>query len=58
MSQVIGYASIGHHSRVSDWAMTDEQSMEMDFALADLKDIMDKVFPDWDTINIEVKKNE
>ena len=54
----MGFASIGHHSRASNWVMTKEQSIYMDLALADLKDIMDKVFPGWSTINIEVKKDE
>jgi len=58
LSNVIGYASIGHSSRVSDWVMTEEQSRYVEEALNDLKKAFDMIFPIWDTINIEVKKNE
>ncbi len=58
MSKLLGMASIGHHSRVSNWVMTKEQNIYMDLALQELKKVMDDVFPGWDTINIEVKKDE
>ena len=55
---ILAIASIGHHSRVSNLVMTDEQTMRLNFAEAELKDIFDELFPEWDTINIEVSKYE
>lgn len=55
-SVTIGYMSIGHHSRVSDWIMTEEQSRHVDLAIQELKDALDRIFPDWTTANIEVKE--
>ncbi len=57
-SVIIGYASIGHHSRVSDWVMTEEQSIYVNLAIQELKDALNRIFPDWTTINIEVKKDD
>ncbi len=54
----VGYASIGHHSRVSNWTMNKEQSIYMDLALQDLKDVMSKIYPNWETINIEIKEKK
>lgn len=57
-NKTIGFASIGHNSRASDWTMTRHQSIYVGMALEDLKKAITMIFPEWDTINIEVKVDE
>lgn len=57
-SVIIGYASIGHHARVSNFVMTEEQRMYFDDAEQALKKALDMFLPSWTTINIEVKEDD
>lgn len=47
---------LGHHSRVSDLTMTEEQDIYLSEVLSDLKEVLDKMM-EWDTIRIEIKKD-
>ncbi len=55
-SKLLNIIVIGHHSRVSDLVMTEEQDIYLSEALNDLKEALDKMY-EWDTIRIEIKKN-
>ncbi len=50
--------SIGHHSRVSNLSITEEQRRNLEDVQSKLMEFFDGLFPDWDTINIEVSKYE
>ena len=48
--------SIGHHARVSNLSMTEEQDIYFTEAISDLKEALKKMGIDWFTINIEIKE--
>lgn len=52
--KVLGYACIGRLARVSDWIMSEEQVRKLDQIQRELFELMDEIFPKWNTINVEV----
>lgn len=56
--RMIGYASIGRHSRASNFVMTEEQRMDFEDAQQALIKALDKFLPSWETINIEIKEKK
>ena len=51
---VLGYLSTGRNARVSNWSLTDEQLRALEDIQRDLFKLLDQLFPDWNTVNIEV----
>lgn len=58
MEKILGLMSAGRWARVSNWKMTEEQVIYLNAALNELYDVLDKIFPGWKTLNLEVSKEE
>ena len=56
--KTIGMASIGRNARASNFVLDDEQRMDLDDISQNLQKLLDKILPEWVTINIEVVKYE
>ena len=56
--KVLAIISIGHHSRASNLVITEEQRRDLEDVQSKLTEFFDGLFPEWDTINIEVSKYE
>ena len=57
--RVIAYGSIGHNARATNFIFPDKETgVYFDLAVQELKKLISKMYPNWVTINIEIKEEE
>ena len=55
----VGYGSFGHNAHASNFKIPDNKTEKLYYDTIDqLKNLMTKMYPNWETINIEIKEKK